>query len=90
MNAPIDALAEDDEAEAAVLERAKRAFWAVLEAHAYEQQAIADLWVEAMLGGFLAMLHDLSPGEAAGFVDHFNAALEGTGFTLVHRGEAMH
>jgi len=44
----------------------------------------------AMLDAFLAILQDMEPRDAGGFVAAFNAALEGTGFTLVHRGEVMH
>jgi len=90
VSASIEALTPEDEEEAAVISRAKRAFWAVLEAHADDKQEVADLWTVAMLEAFVAILRDMQPGDAAGFVSVFNRALEGTGFTLVHRGEAMH
>jgi len=90
MSATIDALTAEDEEEAAVIARAKRAFWKVLEAHADDKREVANLWTVAMLESFVAILQDMQPGDAAGFVAVFNRALEGTGFTLVHRGEAMH
>ena len=90
MSASIEALTPEDEEEAAVMSRAKRAFWAVLEAHADDNQHVAYLWTMAVLEAVLAILPDMKPGDAAGFVPAFNAALEGTGFTLVHRGEVMH
>ena len=90
VSAAIDALTPEDEEEAAVISQAKRAFWAVLEAHADDKQHVADLWTTAMLEAILAILQDMEPRDAGGFVAAFNAALEGTGFTLVHRGEVMH
>jgi len=90
MSAAIGALTREDEDEADVISRAKRAFWEVLEAHAADKQEVADLWTMAMLEAFLAILQDMQPSDAAGFVAAFNRTLEGTGFTLVHRSEAIH
>ena len=73
-----------------ILLRAKRAFWRTLEAHSRDGDEVACLWTKAIVEAFVAMLHDLSPDQAAALLEDFNEAVEGSGFQMVYRSEAVH